>query len=778
MNNISTISPEFEKSTENKKINTNSYADNFDRLVKNVNSTLQGLDALNQLATTDATHVVANIDSEEGTKTITLPSYQTVLNKLKSVESGFESLVTGYGNVKTTDGTDRILSVSPIPTAPDQIFDLEKPTTFHINNNWFFEDLIFPRLQVKFDLTNKIESSSDRVRISRIILDLKSSDARNFYNNEILKNSIESVGYERLKTLLSENNIKYFEDEQDVQLPLVQERYTGSFSIVDVRQINGQTWYYLSTLNYSTTTDKEHYDNLVLQASKDDSKPTLIKYRETLYRVDEVFVPDMRIRVTPYIGADVPGLEDIFTIYNEPFQLKEVSVNIGFNEIDFVFFKAVNEQYNIISNDWSPGVHFVTNELVYDSDKNEQLTSFYYKFVADFGSKWISELKDKKVYAFNGIIPNRPIIKSDYFSVVQINTQLNAALSTADIKATTANVESLKSTITSLKETIGLLKIDLQNARDTQKHSQIQNQININTTKLNHTEAEYRTSLKYLQDLAKGSGLLDVKPKYRIRGFFPIPESQFADNEASVLTEQKIIGFEVLYRYLKLDNTGTELKTFTYNNDNIDNIGVYSDWQQYTTGFLQKVWDPDLECFVWKEESISDGKVRNINQLDIPIQRGENVEIKIRSISEAGYPENPLKSDWSDPVIVEFPTELSTESEIATLLRDSLDEQTDIQIDTALKSLGVYSHVNDQSRNLNAGDDTLFYKHKAQNISIEYIDKSGKVFTVPLSILIDGILAALFDMTEGDADKIKESPKRRQDVIDSVLQLKGYLKTN
>lgn len=75
MNNISTISPEFEKSTENKKINTNSYADNFDRLVKNVNSTLQGLDALNQLATTDATHVVANIDSEEGTKTITLPSY-------------------------------------------------------------------------------------------------------------------------------------------------------------------------------------------------------------------------------------------------------------------------------------------------------------------------------------------------------------------------------------------------------------------------------------------------------------------------------------------------------------------------------------------------------------------------------------------------------------------------------------------------------------------------------------------------------------------------------
>jgi hypothetical protein len=28
----------------------------------------------------------------------------------------------------------------------------------------------------------------------------------------------------------------------------------------------------------------------------------------------------------------------------------------------------------------------------------------------------------------------------------------------------------------------------------------------------------------------------------------------------------------------------------------------------------------------------------NINQIDIPIQKGERVEIKARSISEAGYP--------------------------------------------------------------------------------------------------------------------------------------------
>ena len=49
--------------------------------------------------------------------------------------------------------------------------------------------------------------------------------------------------------------------------------------------------------------------------------------------------------------------------------------------------------------------------------------------------------------------------------------------------------------------------------------------------------------------------------------------------------------------------------------------------------------------FDWKIENVADGSEININQIDIPITKGEKVEIKIRSISEAGYPDNPLKSD-------------------------------------------------------------------------------------------------------------------------------------
>jgi len=72
--------------------------------------------------------------------------------------------------------------------------------------------------------------------------------------------------------------------------------------------------------------------------------------------------------------------------------------------------------------------------------------------------------------------------------------------------------------------------------------------------------------------------------------------------------------------------------------------------------------------FDWKSENVADGSEININQIDIPITKGEKVEIKVRTISEAGYPDNPLKSDWSEPIIISFPSNLTTRNAMADLV--------------------------------------------------------------------------------------------------------------
>jgi len=84
--------------------------------------------------------------------------------------------------------------------------------------------------------------------------------------------------------------------------------------------------------------------------------------------------------------------------------------------------------------------------------------------------------------------------------------------------------------------------------------------------------------------------------------------------------------------------------------------------------------------FEWKTENVADGSEININQIDIPISKGEKVEIKVRTISEAGYPDNPLKSPWSEPIIMLFPSNLNTRNAMADLVQEVNDDALHIAI--------------------------------------------------------------------------------------------------
>ena len=133
----------------------------------------------------------------------------------------------------------------------------------------------------------------------------------------------------------------------------------------------------------------------------------------------------------------------------------------------------------------------------------------------------------------------------------------------------------------------------------------------------------------------------------------------------------------------------------------------------------------------WKEESIADGEVNNINQVDIPITKGEKVQLKIRSISEAGWPSNTLKSDWSEPLIIEFPSNLEGSDQVVNILSDAATEETTIKLDETLNSAGVYTHLNDSVPNPNSGTGTYF-KHQANGLAfdIKQKDKDGVISIV------------------------------------------------
>lgn len=148
-----------------------------------------------------------------------------------------------------------------------------------------------------------------------------------------------------------------------------------------------------------------------------------------------------------------------------------------------------------------------------------------------------------------------------------------------------------------------------------------------------------------------------------------------------------------------------------------------------------KVLDTTDGKFVWKSENIADGTETNINQIDIAISKGEKVEIKARSISECGYPYNPLRSDWSESIIIEFPLTLATGNQIADLIEEINSDALTLTVQNNLDALGVTEHLKDSVANKNSVNG-LYFKHLAENIAYELstTDSSGNVVVNSISV--------------------------------------------
>lgn len=363
----------------------------------------------------------------------------------------------------------------------------------------------------------------------------------------------------------------------------------------------------------------------------------------------------------------------------------------------------------MLARNWSAPISFYTNDLVFSDNSAVSFKSYYVDNVADFGQNWIAQIKEGQIYSFNGKKPIAPVLNADDMNVVQINTQLDATLDKETYNKLTIEIASTKSNITAVRHTISSNKDLLIQSSSEDDRTNIQNLINNDTTKLNSLTTQYNSLVDELNTLLVEAGVINYSPKYHIRGFFGIPASRFSD-ETNRAGEQRVIGFEIMYRYLHTDETGVKLESyeFTDTTNNVIQTGVFTDWNIYQSSILAKVYNEETGVYEWTSENPADGSQININQIDIPIRSGEKVEIKARSISEAGYPYNPLKSDWSNSIIMSFPDNLTSDDTVTTMLDTVKNDMTAVVLQETMSAAGVYTHL---------ADSNSTYKHTASNIA-------------------------------------------------------------
>ena len=697
--------------------NINSFAENMRKTIAQQANELSLLSAMQRSLTTNDTFVTYEYQDVQGSNSqYQLPSYASIVNRLKSVEESINSLSTGKGQINLTDGSRRTLQLSSIPHTPDMITSLQDPSTFKIDTNWFFEDLMFPGVTVDIDLTGKIEDTADRVKVVRVILNSNDEASRNLWDTNISQNIYD---YLSLKALLSVNNIAYSEDEEIINLPLVSNTKSGTFQVTEDPNIyNGNVWYTLDSIMYSTISEDgiDQGRNNVLSIGDQ------LAYNDTIFEIIEINQNSSEVRLKRIVGAAMPGVYSTFSYYQDPFRSKVISVRFGAHEYDVIYVKGVAEAYNLQADQWSTPIKFSADDLLFETEQGITATTlreYYSSYVVDWGSKMIDEAKERAVTAWSGHTPNAPTLAVEDLRVVQINTQINAAIDTTSIRNSAALIADDKTKIESLKNAIADLKSELQSITNISDYNAKQEQIKTQTLELQNTQSSYSSNVAAFQSEVRSNGALLTNPKYHIRGFFAVPPYKLRDGSKTQYEE--IIGFDIAYRYVKEDNTPVLLNTFTYTdaNNGSEVTGTFSDWNIYQSQFKVKVSDGN--GYVWKAENVADGTEVNINQIDIPIQKGERVQIKVRSISEAGYPTNPLKSDWSNSVIVSFPSNLNSTNEIADLIKDVNDDALNIAITNTLDSAGVTSHLDDTIPNSNSVNG-LYFKHIAKNIAYENTD--------------------------------------------------------
>jgi hypothetical protein len=378
-----------------------------------------------------------------------------------------------------------------------------------------------------------------------------------------------------------------------------------------------------------------------------------------------------------------------------------------------LFIKGINDDYNLLGNAWSTSIAFYTNNLTFN-DNVTNYETYYFQNVVDFGKEMEGQAKEKFIPAFFGVNPTTPTITADQFGVNQINTQINAALDTESVKTTQTQIENTKSIINSLKNTIAQQKAELVELTDVAERADLQSKIDNNTSQLSKQTVEYQSLVRSLSTVAYENDAVINNPKYRVRGFFEIPAPLKLTNDPQE-KPQEIIQFDIAYRYLRVDGTGNPLNTYTYNDPSTGQpiTGTFTDWIITQSPIKKKVYDSSTDSYKWVNENIQDGQEVNINQVDIPITKGEQVQLKVRSISEAGWPNNPRKSAWSDPVIVQFPSNLQGSDQVVNILADAADEETTIKLDETLNSAGLITHINDSVPNPNSADGTYF-KHQSR----------------------------------------------------------------
>ena len=683
----------------------NSISTLLPELLRLFNNSLESFEKVNQAITSSNESVTINIQNNDGTNSrVTIPSFGFLKNSVDRLQSNIDTITNLNGSnssIRLSDGTFRKLVLAKVPTEAPDLDSINSVESFNIKPNWFFEELINPLLYVSFDMTGQVPIDTERAIIQRYILNTNTQSKINFFNNTYEGRA--DIDFNTFLQEIVEKNISYVLDEAVVDLPPRIKRYTGKFSVLRIsdatvtEEINGVTvtsqkkQYKLNKIFY---TDSEADFDDTIQLAVGDSLEVITNPINTRYKITKIDSSTNTVILQLVEGSEPIRIgADILKIASSQNDNIQVDVTVGFNERCVTFVKPIDPDSKIPSVNWSPGSAFYTNTLttINSAGEEQTLADYYQQSAIDFGSMLLSFADDKIPTTREGVTPNAPGLTVDDFGVKLINGQVSDSPAIVEL----TDLNNQKNTIeATLKELDGAIaqsrtKIQTTNYSTEVERDADKNALNGLITERSSQAELYASVVKEIDAKAKDNSVSSITPKYRARGFWAMPQ----EKSTPATGTQSIVKFKVRYRYLSSDGAANPVDQFTFTDGSGTSQGAFSNYNIIESGLRPRTKNPITGTYEWVAIDADNADAVNINQLDIPIRKGEQVEVQVKSISEAGWPSNPLESDWSTSVIIPFPADLSSDNAVEAIINQNQQDLAKVNLEEDLNELGIQEHL-------------------------------------------------------------------------------------
>lgn len=694
------------------------------------------LSKLNTVSTTTNPTLSIDLFDENGALTsYQIPSINSLKQDIERLNNNINSLYSidaNGGMIQTTSANKfkKIITVD-LNREPNQISSLNPINSFVSSPNWFFDSMTDPMISVEFDLSGKIEDNVRKCFCRRYVVEFAKDSEGNFtttglsalnsFNNLFKGNTdIDVVEFENWhKTtpgIVEPLNPKF--DEQAFDLDPNNLLYDGEFSVLRIQEdrINKKLYYVLDTLDYLVIQTGE-----VRQLAIGDELFVNSPKTSTKYKIIEVSTLESlsRVRVERIEGLEpIPVGIGTLKIYSPVIYEKTLRVSVSYDERNVIFVKPINTETNLMARKWSFGTAFYTNDLRLsgaDTANGLSMEDYYTDYVYDYGQV-LKDLVAKKTPNKLAGTPTAPTLNLDNFKVVQINQHLTDSPDSNSIKQKHNIQLNLKSEIEQLQNasTDKLKKLKFVNLKSIADKKKSEIEIKDLSDKVISKQKQLASITKDIIDLSK-SPKTKVEPKFRIRGFWSMPEAVSTRGTKP----QEVVQFKVQYRYLSKDGKEPPIESFKV--DNQPSKAAFSNWIEFKTDARKRGFDPATGEYFWQIEDLESADTPNINQIDVPIQVNEKVEMRVKSISEVGWPESPVESEWSEIITVDFPDDLNNVlNENDFILQEATKEELKVSMVAELSAKGIDTHLEDQ-----VVIDTKTYHHDSNRILSGFKDSNG-----------------------------------------------------